>query len=66
VAALSLTTPLFGVLAAALLLGEPLTWTLAASSVLVTGGIALASLRGEAGRVAGTPAAPRVASEPAP
>jgi drug/metabolite transporter (DMT)-like permease len=66
VAALSLTTPLFGVLAAALLLGEPLTWTLAVSSVLVTGGIALASLRGEAGRPAGTTAATRVVSEPAP
>ena len=40
IAAFSLTTPLFGVLATALVLGEPIGWTLALSAVLVAGGIA--------------------------
>ncbi len=60
VAAFSLTTPLFGVVATALWLDEPITWTLAASAVLVAGGIAVASLRREPG-----PAAVPAGSEPA-
>lgn len=44
-AAFSLTTPLFGVLATAIVIGEPITWTLGLSALLVAGGIALASLR---------------------
>lgn len=42
-AAFALTTPLFGVLATALVLGEPVGWRLAASAVLVAGGIAAAT-----------------------
>ncbi len=45
VAVFSLTTPIFGVLATAAVLGEPITWTLGLSALLVAGGIALASLR---------------------
>jgi len=62
VAAFSLTTPLFGVVATALWLAEPITWTLAASAVLVAGGIALASLRPGPGPA---PAAVVVAPGPA-
>jgi drug/metabolite transporter (DMT)-like permease len=51
VAVLSLTTPIFGVLATAAVLGEPITWTLGLSALLVAGGIALASLRRDAGPV---------------
>ena len=47
VAAFSLTTPLFGVVATALWLAEPITWSLAGSALLVAGGIAVASLRPE-------------------
>ncbi len=61
VAAFSLTTPLFGVAATAFWLAEPITWTLAASAVLVAGGIALASLRPEPGPA---PAAVAVTPEP--
>jgi drug/metabolite transporter (DMT)-like permease len=56
-AAFALTTPLFGVLATALVLDEPITWVLALSAVLVAGGILLASLR---------PAPVRRARAPAP
>jgi len=59
VAAFSLTTPLFGVVSTALWLAEPITWTLAASAVLV---IALASLRPGPGPA---PAAVAVAPGPA-
>jgi drug/metabolite transporter (DMT)-like permease len=44
-AVLSLTTPVFGVLATAAVLQEPITWSLGASTLLVAGGIGLASLR---------------------
>ena len=43
-AAFNLTTPLFGVLATALVIGEPIGWRLAASALLVAGGIAFATL----------------------
>ena len=43
-AAFGLTTPLFGVVATALVIGEPIGWALAASAVLVAGGVAAASL----------------------
>jgi drug/metabolite transporter (DMT)-like permease len=43
-AAFNLTTPLFGVLATALVIGEPIGWRLAGSALLVAGGIALATL----------------------
>jgi drug/metabolite transporter (DMT)-like permease len=43
-AAFSLTTPLFGVLATALVIGEPIGWRLAISALLVAGGIAAATL----------------------
>ena len=43
-AAFSLTTPLFGVIATALVIGEPISWRLAASALLVAGGIAVATL----------------------
>jgi drug/metabolite transporter (DMT)-like permease len=43
-AAFGLTTPLFGVLATALVLDEPITWALAASAVLVAAGIAVTTL----------------------
>jgi drug/metabolite transporter (DMT)-like permease len=56
VAAFSLTTPLFGVVATAFWLAEPITWTLAAAAVLVAGGIALASLRPEPRPAPGTAA----------
>jgi drug/metabolite transporter (DMT)-like permease len=46
-AAFSLTTPLFGVIATALVLGEPVGGSLALSALLVAGGIAVASLRRE-------------------
>lgn len=50
-AAFSLTTPLFGVLATATILGEPIGWTLGVSALLVAGGIAVATLwRGPAPR----------------
>ena len=58
-AAFSLTTPLFGVMATAAVLGEPITWTLGASALLVAGGIAIATL---AGGLASRPAAHRVNS----
>jgi drug/metabolite transporter (DMT)-like permease len=45
VAAFALTTPLFGVVATALVLGEPVTWTLGAGALLVAGGIAAATWR---------------------
>ncbi len=43
-AAFNLTTPLFGVLATALVIGEPIGWRLAGSALLVAGGIAVATL----------------------
>jgi len=49
-AAFSLTTPLFGVLATATVLGEPIDWTLGASALLVAGGIAVATLLPEPAR----------------
>jgi drug/metabolite transporter (DMT)-like permease len=55
VAAFSLTTPLFGVLATTVVLDEPITWTLGASAVLVAGGIALASLGRAPAPVTGAP-----------
>ncbi|MGH7322939.1 MAG: DMT family transporter [Candidatus Rokuibacteriota bacterium] len=45
VAAFALTTPLFGVVATTIMLGEPITWTLGVSAVLVAGGIAVATWR---------------------
>jgi drug/metabolite transporter (DMT)-like permease len=57
-AAFNLTTPLFGVLATALILGEPVGWRLAVSALLVAGGIAVATvLRDRA--FAARPAVPR-------
>jgi drug/metabolite transporter (DMT)-like permease len=48
-AAFNLTTPLFGVVATALVIGEPVGWRLAVSALLVAGGIAVATLlRGRA------------------
>jgi drug/metabolite transporter (DMT)-like permease len=46
-AAFNLTTPLFGVLATALVIGEPVGWGLAASALLVAGGIAVATVLGD-------------------
>jgi drug/metabolite transporter (DMT)-like permease len=43
-AAFNLTTPLFGVLATALVIGEPIGWRLAGSALLVAGGIAVATV----------------------
>jgi drug/metabolite transporter (DMT)-like permease len=43
-AAFNLTTPLFGVLATALVIGEPIGWKLAASALLVAAGVAVATL----------------------
>jgi drug/metabolite transporter (DMT)-like permease len=43
-AAFALTTPLFGVLATALVLGEPVGWRLALSALLVAGGVAAATV----------------------
>ncbi len=65
-AAFSLTTPLFGVAATALVLDEPITWSLGLAALLVAGGIALASLRlaPEAGAVA--PATAPAPAEPTP
>jgi drug/metabolite transporter (DMT)-like permease len=57
-AAFSLTTPLFGVLATALVIGEPIGWRLAASALLVAGGIAVATLLRDRAAVARA-AAPR-------
>ncbi len=48
-AAFSLTTPLFGVLATAAVLGEPIGWTLAGAALLVAGGIAVSTLLGSPG-----------------
>jgi drug/metabolite transporter (DMT)-like permease len=45
-AAFTLTTPLFGVIATALVIGEPIGWRLAVSAVLVTAGVAAATLLG--------------------
>jgi drug/metabolite transporter (DMT)-like permease len=56
-AAFSLTTPLFGVLATALVIGEPVGWRLAASAFLVAAGVAAATLLGAPAPGAG--AAPR-------
>jgi drug/metabolite transporter (DMT)-like permease len=48
-AAFNLTTPLFGVVATALVIGEPVGWRLAVSALLVASGIAVATLlRGRA------------------
>jgi drug/metabolite transporter (DMT)-like permease len=58
-AAFTLTTPLFGVVATALVIGEPIGWRLAASAVLVAAGVAAATLLGT--RAAG----PDVAVRPA-
>jgi drug/metabolite transporter (DMT)-like permease len=55
-AAFSLTTPLFGVLATALVIGEPIGWRLAASALLVAGGIAVATLLRDRAVVARAPA----------
>jgi drug/metabolite transporter (DMT)-like permease len=43
-AAFALTTPLFGVVATAAVLGEPIGWTLGLAALLVATGIAVASL----------------------
>jgi drug/metabolite transporter (DMT)-like permease len=43
-AAFNLTTPLFGVLATALVIGEPIGWRIAGSALLVAGGIAVATV----------------------
>ena len=43
-AAFALTTPLFGVMATAVVLGEPVGWTLALAAGLVAGGTAVATL----------------------
>jgi len=43
-AAFGLTTPLFGVLATAFGLGEPVGWRLAVSALLVAGGVAAATV----------------------
>ena len=43
-AAFNLTTPLFGVVATALVIGEPIGWRLAGSAVLVAAGIAVATV----------------------
>jgi drug/metabolite transporter (DMT)-like permease len=48
-AAFSLTTPLFGVLATAVVIGEPIGWRLALSALLVAGGIAVTTLLGHRG-----------------
>ncbi len=45
-AAFTLTTPLFGVVATALVIGEPIGWRLALSAVLVAGGVAAATVLG--------------------
>jgi drug/metabolite transporter (DMT)-like permease len=50
IAAFSLTTPLFGVLATALILGEPIGWALGVSAPLVAGGIAIATLLSDPAR----------------
>ena len=60
-AAFSLTTPLFGVVATAVVLGERITWTLGLAAVLVAGGIAVATLLRDVGARRRTAAA-----EPAP
>jgi drug/metabolite transporter (DMT)-like permease len=60
-AGFALTTPIFGVIATALVLGEPITWVLGLSAVLVAGGILLTSLRGAPGL-----RAPARAPAPAP
>jgi drug/metabolite transporter (DMT)-like permease len=58
-AAFNLTTPLFGVVAAALVIGEPVGWRLAVSALLVAGGIAVATLlRGRALGVRGSAVRP--------
>jgi drug/metabolite transporter (DMT)-like permease len=55
-AAFTLTTPLFGVVATALVIGEPIGWRLAVSAVLVATGVAAATLLG-ASAAATAPAA---------
>ena len=45
-AAFTLTTPLFGVVATALVIGEPIGWRLAISAVLVAAGVAAATVLG--------------------
>ncbi len=45
VAAFALTTPLFGVVATALVLHEPITWALGLAALLVAGGIAVATIQ---------------------
>jgi drug/metabolite transporter (DMT)-like permease len=40
----NLTTPLFGVLATALVIGEPVRWRLAVWALLVAGGIAVTTV----------------------
>lgn len=47
-AAFALTTPLFGVVATALVIGEPVGWRLAASAILVAAGVAAATMLGAA------------------
>jgi drug/metabolite transporter (DMT)-like permease len=54
-AAFALTTPLFGVLATALVVGEPVGWRLALSALLVAGGIAAATIRRDRTAVARPP-----------
>jgi drug/metabolite transporter (DMT)-like permease len=49
-AAFSLTTPLFGVVATAVVLGEPVGWPLALAALLVAGGIAISTLGARAAR----------------
>jgi drug/metabolite transporter (DMT)-like permease len=57
-AAFTLTTPLFGVVATTLVIGEPITWRLAVSAVLVAAGVAAATLLGARVSPAGTASQP--------
>jgi drug/metabolite transporter (DMT)-like permease len=60
IAAFSLTTPLFGVAATALVLGERVGWTLGLSAVLVAAGVAVTNRAGRrAVRPAPAPPGPR-------
>lgn len=64
-AAFALTTPLFGVAATALVVHEPITWSLGLAALFVAGGIALASLRRDPARRP-LAAVERAASGPVP
>jgi drug/metabolite transporter (DMT)-like permease len=65
-AVLSLTTPVFGVVITALVLHEPITWSLGASTLLVAGGIGPASLRPGPARPRPVPAAVVPRPDPTP